>query len=356
MSGGEDGDIIDPRPGEALDTARLEPFLRASLPATDGPFALRQFSRGHANLTYLASFGVHEYVVRRPPLGPVAPSAHDMRREHQVLAHLTDVYPLAPRSYLFCGDASIIGADFHVMERRQGIVVRGDLPERFQNDPTLARKLCEAIIDALAALHKVAPEAAGLGALGKPDGYTRRQIEGWAKRWHAAKDHDIAEVDALIAWLAARIPEAPAVTLVHNDFKSDNMLLDADDLGRATAVLDWDMCTRGDPLTDLGSLFNYWPETGDPPDWRFNLSMPSWRPGSLTRAEAAERYARATGFALDDIAWHHAFGCFKFLVIIQQIWIRYLRGQTNDPRFADFGQRVAATAEKGRVLMDRNGV
>jgi len=349
------GELIDPRPGEEVDTTRLEPYLRANLSDAAGPFALRQFSSGHANLTYLARFGDREYVVRRPPLGPVAPSSHDMKREHQVLASLTDVYPLAPRSYHYCGDASIIGAEFHVMERRHGISIRGDLPERFRNSPEAARRLCEMMVDALAALHRVNPEDAGLGSLGRPEGYTARQIEGWAKRWHAAKDVDLPRVDSLIAWLSARVPKPQAVTLVHNDFKSDNMLIDPNDLGRANAVLDWDMCTRGDPLTDLGGLFNYWVQADDDAEWKISLAMPTWRAGSLTRAEAAERYGRATGFAIDDVAWYHVFGTFKFLVIIQQIYIRYLRGQTKDPRFAKFGERVAAMAEKGHELILRRG-
>jgi aminoglycoside phosphotransferase (APT) family kinase protein len=356
MTAVEFGELIDPRPGEQVDIARLEPYLRAHLPKTDGPFGLRQFSSGHANLTYLARFGTQEYVVRRPPLGPVAPSAHDMKREHQVLATLTDVYPLAPRSFHYCGDGSIIGAEFHVMERRNGIAVRGDLPDRFRGDAVAALRLSETIVDALAALHRVKPEDAGLGSLGKPDGYVARQVEGWARRWHAAKDRDLPRVDALVSWLSASVPQPQAATLVHNDFKSDNMLVDPDDLGVARAVLDWDMCTRGDPLTDLGGLFNYWVEAADDPSWRFSLSMPTWREGSLTRAQAAERYARATGFSLDDVAWYHVFGTFKFLVIIQQIYIRYLRGQTTDERFAGFGERVAAMAEKGHALIAKSEV
>jgi len=351
----EFGELIDPRPGEEVDLARLEPYLRAHLPNAAGPFALRQFSSGHANLTYLARFGTQEYVVRRPPLGPVAPSSHDMKREHQVLARLTDTYPLAPRSYHYCGDPSIMGAEFHVMERRTGISIRGDLPERLRGDAVAARRLSETIVDALAALHRVKPEDAGLGSLGKPEGYAARQVEGWARRWHAAKDRDLPRVDELIAWLTARVPAPQAATLVHNDFKSDNMLFDPDDLGRARAVLDWDMCTRGDPLTDLGGLFNYWVEAADDPKWGINLAMPTWREGSLTRAQAAERYAKATGFALDDLAWYHVFGTFKFLVIIQQIYIRYLRGQTTDERFAGFGERVAAMVEKGHVLSQEGG-
>ena len=346
-------DTIAPRSGEEVDASRLEPYLRARLPMTDGPFGLRQFGGGHANLTYLVSFGDSEYVVRRPPLGPVAPSSHDMKREHRVLATLPDIFPLAPRSHLYCGDASIIGAEFHVMERRHGIVIRSDLPEEFKGKPALARRIGEMIVDTLAALHTADPAEAKLGDLGHPEGYVRRQLDGWIKRWHAAKDKDLATVDETIAWLSKRVPSPQRASLLHNDFKLDNMIVSADDPARAVAVLDWDMCTRGDPLMDLGYMLNYWSEAGDSIPWRNAAFMPTWYPGFPTRGEAVQRYARKTGFTLDDIRWYHVFGVFKLTGVIQQIYIRYLRGQTSDPRFAAFGDRVKTLAEKGCALIAR---
>ncbi len=344
-------DLIEPRKGEELDTSRLEPYLRAHLPAADGPFSFRQFGGGHANLTYEVRFGAHEYVVRRPPLGPIAPSAHDMKRENRVLATLPDVFALAPKSYLYCGDASLIGAEFHVMERRHGIVIRSDLPDEFKGDLALARRIGEMMVDNLAHLHTADPAAAGLGDLGRPDGYVARQLEGWTKRWHAAKDKDNANVDEMERWLHARVPRPEAVSLLHNDYKLDNMIVDAHDPGRAVAVLDWDMCTRGDPLMDLGYMLNYWSEAGDDPAWRQAAFMPTWYPGFPSRREAVERYAGKTGFALADVRWYHVFGVFKLTGVIQQIYIRYLRGQTTDARFAAFGQRVATLAEKGAALI-----
>lgn len=352
----EPAELIDPRPGEEVEITRLEPYLRRHLPAADGPFALRQFAGGHANLTYLARFGGNEYVLRRPPLGPVAPSAHDMQREHRVLAALPDVFALAPRSYLYCGDSAIIGAPFHVMERRHGIVIRGDLPERFGDDRALARRIGEMIVDTIAALHAADPAQAGLGDLGHPDGYARRQLDGWTQRWHAAKDRDLPRIDEMIAWLYRYLPAPRQVAFVHNDFKLDNLLVDADDPGRAVAVLDWDMLTRGDPLMDLGYMLNFWSEAGDDPRWRQAAAMPTWRPGFPVRAEAAERYARITGFACGDVRWYHVFGVFKLAGILQQIYIRYLRGQTHDPRFACFGERVAVLADKGCALLAREVV
>jgi aminoglycoside phosphotransferase (APT) family kinase protein len=346
-------ELIDPRPGEELDTSRLEPYLRGRLPRTDGPFSLRQFGGGHANLTYLVRFGTAEYVVRRPPLGPIAPSAHDMKREHRVLATLPDIFPLAPRSYLYCGDTSIIGAEFHVMERRHGIVIRSELPAHAQSDPSLCRRIGEMIVDTMAALHTADPAKARLDDLGHPDGYSQRQLDGWIKRWHAAKDKDLPQVDEMIAWLSKRVPQPQRASLLHNDFKLDNMIVGADDPSRCIAVLDWDMCTRGDPLMDLGYMLNYWSQAEDPPRWRGASFMPTWYPGFPTRAEAVARYAQKTGFAVEDIRWYHVFGVFKLTGVIQQIYIRYLRGQTTDARFATFGERVAALAEKGCALIAR---
>jgi aminoglycoside phosphotransferase (APT) family kinase protein len=348
---GDATELIDPRPGEALESSRLEPYLRARLPNTDGPFSFRQFGGGHANLTYEICFGGHAYVLRRPPPGPVAPSSHDMKREHRVLARLYEVFPLAPRSYLHCGDSGIIGAEFHVMERRRGIVIRTEVPKHFAGDLALVRRIGEMIVDTLAALHTVPPEVAGLGDLGRPEGYVERQLDGWTKRWHAAKDHDLVRVDAIIARLHRRVPHPPAVSLLHNDYKLDNMLVDAEDPGRAVAVLDWDMCTRGDPLMDLGYLLNCWAEPSDDPEWRNVASMPTWQPGFPSRAEVIARYGKATAYELADVGWYHLFGVFKLIVIIQQLYIRFLRGHTLDQRFATYGARVAALAEKGAVLM-----
>jgi len=347
-----DPELINVRADERLDSSRLEPYLRERLPRTAGPLELSQFGGGHANLTYLLRFGDDEYVLRRPPLGPVAPTAHDMGREHRVLAALSQVFPLAPRSYLFCEDEAIIGAPFHVMERRDGIVIREQLPRRFQGDPALARRIGEMIVDSLAALHMVDADAAGLGDLGRPEGFVGRQVTGWSKRWQAAKDTEVADVDAMAAWLAKNLPESRQVALLHNDYKLDNMMVAADDPGTAVAIFDWDMCTRGDPLMDLGYLMNFWNEAGDPESWRSSSPMPTWHAGFPSRAEAVARYAETTGFDVSHWRWYHVFGVFKIAVVIQQIYIRYLRGQTQDERFAWFGQRVRDLAAKGVALMD----
>jgi aminoglycoside phosphotransferase (APT) family kinase protein len=345
-----DPELIPIRADEGLDTARLEAYLRGRLPVAEGPLTIGQFGGGHANLTYLLRFGETEYVLRRPPLGPIVASSHDMSREHRVLSRLHRVFDLAPECHLLCDDTAVIGAEFMVMERRVGRVIRLDLPARFLGDPELARRIGEMLIDSLAALHRVDAQGCGLGDLGRPEGFVARQLEGWTGRWRQAMDQENPAMDRLISWLESNRPDPRETTLIHNDYKLDNMLVGADDPDRAVALLDWDMCTRGDPLMDLGYLLNYWVEPGDPHEWRAAAAMPTWRPGFPSRAEAAARYGEKTGFALHDLLWYRVFGAFKIAVVLQQIYIRWRRGQTQDQRFADMGERVETLIEKGLAL------
>ena len=346
----EDPELIEVRADERLDLERLRGWLGPRLPGAEGALELRQFGGGHANLSYLLRFADREFVLRRPPLGPVAPSAHDMAREHRVLHTLPDAFALAPRSYVYCDDPAIIGAPFHVLERRPGIVIRTDLPRAHKGRPTLNRRIGEMLVDVLAALHMVDPAAVGLDDLGRPEGFVRRQLDGWARRWQAAKDRDMARLDQVVDWLGRRLPDSAGVVLLHNDFKLDNMMVAADDPARATAVLDWDMCTRGDPLMDLGYLLNFWAEAGDDPAWFDAAAMPTWYDGFPTRAHAIERYRRQTGFDVASIRWYQVFGAFKLAVVLQQIYIRHVRGQTQDQRFADLDRRVTALIDKAAVL------
>jgi aminoglycoside phosphotransferase (APT) family kinase protein len=337
----DDPEVIDVRPEEHLDVARIEPYLREHLPKASGAFSLRQFGGGHANLTYRVAFGDDEYVLRRPPLGPVPESAHDMRREHAVLSQLYRAFALAPRSYLLCTDRDVCDVDFVVEERKRGIAIRRDLPERFRDDPALARRIGEMLVDTLAALHTVDPSAVGLSGLGKPEGYIERQLSGWAGRWEAARTPDTASADRVVAWLRDNLPASPATGIVHNDYKLDNMLLDAEDPSVITALLDWDMCTLGDPLVDLGYMLVLWPERDDPKAWRAT-GMPTWRDGFPTRAEATARYAAKTGFDVRSVHWYYVFNIFRFAAILQQIYARFERGQTHDERFGAFGAQVNA--------------
>ncbi len=346
-----DHEVIDVRPDEVIETERLAPWLRERLPEAQGAFDLAQFGGGHANLTYLIRFGKNEYVLRRPPLGPVAPGSHDMGREHRVLKDLWRAFPLAPRSYVYCDDKDIIGADFHVMERRHGTAIRTELPDRYDWTPELNRRVGEMIVDVLATLHKADPARAGLDTLGRPEGFVERQLAGWSKRWDAAIDESSpTAMQDVIALLKRGCPKSQYVSLLHNDFKLDNMLVAVDDPARAAAVLDWDMCTRGDPLADLGYMLAFWGEAGDDPAWINGASMPTWNDGFPTRDEVVERYAKATGFDCTHADWYHLFGVFKIAVILQQIYVRYLRGQTQDARFAVFGERIAGLVDKACTL------
>jgi aminoglycoside phosphotransferase (APT) family kinase protein len=355
----EAAELIDERPDERLDAARLEPYLRAHLQGADGPLSVRQFGGGKANLTYLLRFGDsrsgQEFVLRRPPLGPIPPGAHDMRREHRVLSVLHRRYPLAPRSLLLCEDESVIGAVFVVHERRHGFVIRDDIPSEFAGRPDLNRSIGLALIDALADLHLVPPAAIGLDDLGQPEGFLERQLSGWVRRWHAAQggieaERAAADMAPVMDWLQRRLPNSRAAALLHNDYRLDNCLLDTGDPGRIVAVLDWDMCTQGDRLADLGYVLNYWVEPQDPQEWRQIAAMPTWRDGFPSRAEAVERYAARTGFDVGSIDWYQVFAAFKLAVIIQQIYIRYVRGQTQDRRFEFYWRRVLGLAAKARLL------
>lgn len=339
-------DTIPVRPDEDFDRARLAECLRGRLPGFTEPFVVEQFPGGHSNLTYLLCCGGREYVLRRPPLGPVAPTAHDMPREFRMLSAVHPVFPPAPEPFLLCEDPGVIGAVFYLMERRRGVVVRRDLPPEFADDPSAGGRISATLVDTLAGLHAIDIEKAGLAGLGRPQGFVERQVRGWTERWQRAKTSDLPAMERVIEWLNARIPrELKRATLVHNDFKLDNVMLAPDDPGRVVAVLDWEMATLGDPLVDLGLLLCYWPEAGDPEARRDSISPVTTRPGWFTRAQIMERYAARTGCDLGAISFYETFALFKVAVVLQQIFFRYHRGQTRDPRFADFDRRVAGLAD-----------
>lgn len=330
-------DLIPVRPDEQFDESAVEEFAREHLPDSPDPMKVTQFSGGHANLTYLLSFGDIEYVLRRPPLGPVAPGAHDMAREHRVLSRLWKEFPLAPRSYVLCEDTSLIGAPFFIMERKKGVVVRKEVPAHFGSgkDAETNRKLSEVVIDTLVDFHAVEPHRADLADLGRPDGFLERQVRGWSKRWDGSKVEDVPLVDELRSWLSDNLPITDRTSLVHNDWRLDNMAVSADDPGEAVAVYDWDMCTQGDPLADLGTLLSVWYDDGEIPA---SLNpMPTTVPGFMSRTEAAARYCTAANIEPSAVDYYTVFGSFKMAVVLQQIYIRWHRGQTEDERFEAMG-------------------
>jgi len=335
------------RPEERFDEARVAAYLRAHLPEVIGdlPLTFAQFPGGRANLTYLARAGDLELVLRRPPLGPVAPRSHDMAREHAVLSVLHRVFPKAPRAYLLCTDPEVMGAPFFVMERRRGTVVRETWPPSLPADDDFCLRLAGNAVDTLAELHRVDFRALDLEGLGRPEGFAARQVAGWVDRWNRAKHEEVPAMEELGAWFPGAVPAPQAAVLLHNDFKLDNLVIS--DEGEVVAVLDWDMATLGDPLVDLGSTLAYWAEPGDAlyalfADGGASLSR------VLPRAGVVARYAAATGFDVGGLAFYHAFGLFRVAVIIQQIYIRYHRGQTSDERFAAMGAVVPRLAEDAR--------
>lgn len=347
-------DVIAVRTEERFDEASLAGFLRGKLEGSESALEVRQFSGGRANLTYLLRYADgFEYVLRRPPLGPVAPGAHDMEREHRVLSRLWRAFPKAPRAFLYCEDPSVIGSSFFVMERRHGVVVRETVPDRFGGgaDAKQNRALSRVVIDTLAEFHGVDPSDCDLDDLGHPDGFLQRQIEGWWKRWERARHHENHLADEIGEWLVRSLPESPPATLLHNDWRLDNMAVSAEDPGVCVAVYDWDMATRGDPLCDLGTLLGSWHDPTEMDDDTHSL-MPVTAPGWMTRSEAIARYAELSERDVSTMTWYVVFGTWKLAVILQQIYIRYLRGQTTDSRFAtmgDFANRLFELAAHRRT-------
>jgi aminoglycoside phosphotransferase (APT) family kinase protein len=343
------------RAGEELAPA-LEGYLREHVEGASGPFVVEQFAHGHSNLTYLLRLGDAEWVLRRPPFGNQVKTAHDMGREYRVLSKLWKVYPPAPRPVIYCEDTAVLGAPFYIMERRRGVVLRRQLPPAVAIDPPAARRLSIALIDNLALLHVLDYQAAGLGDLGKPEGYVARQVTGWTERYARARTGDVPAIERVASWLAGRIPPESGAGLVHNDYKYDNLVLDPGDLTRIVAVLDWEMATVGDPLMDLGTTLGYWVEAEDPAELRQAAFGPTALPGSLTRQELTARYGERTGCDLSNVLYYYAFGLFKIAVIIQQIYARYVRGHTRDPRFARLDELVAVLAEQADRAIARGQI
>jgi len=331
------------RQGEELPNERLLAYLAEHLPELNGPLTVEQFPAGFSNLTYLLRFQDRELVLRRPPIGAKIKTAHDMSREYRILSHLHPVYNKVPRPLLFCDDETILGAPFYVMERVIGLILRAQPPRGIDLSPALMRGLSETFIENLAEIHAFDYEAAGLGDLGSPKGYVKRQIEGWTTRYRNARTDDVPTIEQLADWLIQHLPpDSPRAALIHNDYKYDNIVLAPEDLTRVVAVLDWEMATIGDPLMDFGTSLGYWVEKTDPEEWqRYGFGLTSLA-GSFTRAELMDHYVKRSGRRIDDPVFYFAYGLLKIAGIVQQIYFRYQKGLTRDPRFAQLGELVKA--------------
>lgn len=334
------------RPGEELPIESLTNYFHQHLPGATGDLTVEQFPHGHSNLTYLLRLGNKELVLRRPPFGNQVASAHDMGREFRILSKLNAAYPAAPRPELYCDDLRIIGCPFYVMERRHGLILRKKLQPGITIDSDLARRLSCALFDNLATLHSIDYKAAGLAEMGKPEGYVQRQVAGWTKRYSQAQTSVVPTIDRVAAWLNANVPKENGVAIIHNDYKYDNVMLDAQDMTKIVAVLDWEMSTIGDPFMDLGSSLGYWVEATDPEALRKEAFGPTTLPGNLTRQEIVEHYQERTGVTVPNTTFYYSYGLFKLAVIIQQIYARFARGHTKDPRFAHMDHVVGILGEQ----------
>ena len=351
------------RDEDAFDIERVAGWLRENATDTTGLAGIPtvgQFGGGASNLTYLLRYAAsptfpsgRDLVLRRPPVGTKAKGAHDMRREHDLQAALAPAFPLVPRMVAYCQDEAILGSDFYVMERVEGLILRRDIPPELGLSADATRRLCVTAIDTLADLHAVDVDAAGLSALGRGPGYVARQVAGWSERYRRARTPDVPDAETVMAWLAGHQPPDRGTALIHNDFRFDNLVLDAAEPTRIVGVLDWELATVGDPLMDLGSALAYWVQADDDPVMRRLRRQPTHAPGMLTRAEVVEHYADRAGLEVSTEQWrfYEVFGLFRLAVIAQQIHFRFFHGQTTNPAFAEFGAAVAYLDHRSRSVL-----
>jgi aminoglycoside phosphotransferase (APT) family kinase protein len=349
-----DRDTAPIRRGEELNLAELARYLRGRIAGAEDGISVEQFPSGHSNLTYLLRAGEREYVLRRGPLGPLAPKAHDMAREYRGLQAIHPHFPEAPKPYILCEDQSVLGGVFFVMERRKGLILRNEIPAEVVRLANYPRVISETFVQCLARLHSINVVQTGLLALGKPEGFLERQVQGWADRWNRAKTEPVLQMDEVVRWLAGRLPPSSAPTIVHNDFKLDNLMLRAGSADAVEAVLDWEMATVGDPLADLGLTLCYWCWASAPSLGMRALPALTAQSGWYTRDEFVSRYSELTGRDLTHLPWHEVLGIFKLAVILQQIYYRFQRGQTQDQRFRDFGDRVRGLADLAAALAEKS--
>lgn len=338
---------------DAFDVERMHQWLRANVPALELPDEapqVWQFPGGASNLTYLVRYPGLDLVLRRPPSGTKAASAHDMGREFTIQQAIRASYPHVPEVLAWCEDDAVIGSDFYVMRHVPGLILRADPPPGLLDDPAQARALGEATFDALADLHALDVHAVGLEPFYRGDGYARRQVDGWSDRYRRARTPDLPDAENLMAWLDQRVPNDVGAQLIHGDWRLDNLVLDLDDPSAIRAVLDWEMATVGDPLMDLGSSLAYWVQANDDEVFQLFRRQPSNVAGMPTRAEIVQRYLERTGRECDDWDFYEVFGLFRLAVIVAQIWHRYQAGQTTNPAFAGFGQAATYLLARGSAV------
>jgi aminoglycoside phosphotransferase (APT) family kinase protein len=352
-------DVIDKpakvRPGEELDLKKVEVFLKDTIPALSGDLVFEKFPSGYSNLTYLIKVGNTDLVLRRPPFGRKAKTAHDMGREYRILKALNPVFTYAPKPLVYTEDESVMGCPFYVMERIHGIILRRDLPKGLEFTPDQMQTLCENLLDVHYKLHSIDYKAVGLEGFGKPEGYVKRQIDGWSERYRAAQTPDAPTFERVMQWLHDKMPpdfKKPAV--IHGDYKFDNVVLNPENPLEIIGVLDWEMATIGDPLMDLGSSLGYWIQNDDPPNFQAARMLPTNLPGALTREDLVKRYADKAGVTIDNFDFYLCFGLFRLAVIAQQIYYRFYHGQTRDERFKMLIFAIHILEEAARRTVDQS--
>lgn len=326
------------RTEDSFDVDAVHEWLRKSSDVPSEIPYVQQFGAGASNLTYLLTYKDQELILRRPPVGTKAASAHDMKREFTIQKVLFSDFPLVPTVVALCQDPSVIGSDFYVMKKIEGVILRRDMPKDLSltlEDITLIGEL---VIDGLVSLHHV--DSAPLAQLSKGPGYVGRQVEGWSRRYRAARTPDVADAEVLMKWLDEHQPDDVASCVIHGDWRLDNLVLNLDDRPQLVGALDWELATVGDPLMDLGSSMAYWIDRNDEADFAKLRRQPTHLPGMPTREEFISRYLEKTEWGCDDFTFYEIFGIFRLTVILQQIWARYFAGQTSNPAFAGFGDAV----------------
>jgi aminoglycoside phosphotransferase (APT) family kinase protein len=334
------------REGEGLDWGALDNHLKGVIANLEGDPEISQFHGGNSNLTYRLKYDNEDLVIRRPPFGTKAKSAHSMIREYRIMNTLKPVYPSVPDTLYYTDDESIIGSEFYVMRKVEGQVIKDTIPPGWQFTPDDTRRFCRGFWKKLIELHQVDYIAAGLGNFGQPEGYATRQVLGWNGRYERAITPDVGEFADVRDWLVKHIPaDSGRYSVLHGDFRIDNVILDNDDPCNVRAVLDWEICALGDPLMDLGNALAYWTEADDPDYLKTLVIQPSGAPGMLSRQEILDFYQRKTGIDTSDFTFYLTLGYWRNTVILQQIYYRYFHGQTQDERFRYFGKFVQHLGE-----------
>ncbi|WP_036155639.1 phosphotransferase family protein [Maribacter forsetii] len=323
------------RKGEELQEINLKKFLLEHnlIADSDSPLQVEQFANGFSNLTYLLKIENKEYVLRRPPFA--APKrGHDMSREYKVISNLNTVFDKTPKAYTYTEDTTIIGAPFYIMSKVKGIILTAREAHKLQITPLEFKTISNTWLDTFVAFHAIDYKAAGLENLGRPEGYVERQVTNWSKQYVAAATDDVPTAGKVMKWMAENQPKTYDHTLIHNDFKYDNVVFKDNSWKEIAAILDWEMCTLGDPLMDLGTSLGYWTTYADPDFMKQGLQSPTVMEGNPLRAEVVQQYALKSGRNVDNLIFYYAYGLFKIAVIAQQIYYRYKNGHTSDPKFA----------------------